>query len=237
MADGLQAGVPATSAIFTVPEVVENILTSLGLLDIIRAERVNRQWKDIILSSTALRTTRWIEPVDTDPPQCVGFKFVAASREFEPELSPPEAAGSVPIVDLHPALTLVPCTFAPRIECEVDIASGLRLWDSTRLRETFVTQPPCTHLTVSVHGYCGKRQVYKAMNVSDRAGVRMGRLALAVLRCEDRTRFPLDDGACAEIRIDGVVARSDWHFAKAMAKGADADWHGLLEGMARLSLL
>lgn len=77
----------ATKA-FNIPELLENILQNLGVVDVMRCYAMNRAFRDTIENSTKLQTSLFLHPAPQDEPVRVPFDFQSFSCTIYPQIFP-----------------------------------------------------------------------------------------------------------------------------------------------------
>ena len=194
-ANGISSTPPAAAAVFATTELLEHIFMSLKLVDLVYAERVSRQWYDVIAGSTILEVNRFLVPAPrdlyavNDPAGDGRLKPVSISESSEGQL----------VVDLHPALTDTSRGWTYRLR---DAAR----WETGRGREMFVTQPPCKRATIMY--FRSEAMLEGTHDIANAAGLRLADLPISIATTSDIE---------VAVRVPQVVASSDWQVVEMLS--------------------
>jgi len=63
----------ARKAVFNTSELLENIISFLPHVDILKTQRLSRQWKNAVDSSPSLQTKLWLKPQQLKAIQPINF--------------------------------------------------------------------------------------------------------------------------------------------------------------------
>ena len=137
--------------VFSTIELLEQVLLHLGAKNLVRLQRVCRQWKDLMARSETLQERLFLSPAPirafapwkrAPPPP-----FARLANPTRVSTTSPNAT---PITTLHPALEDASAdVYDTRIDFMID-AKKLLDCEPASWRRTFVTQPPTTSLLL----YC-----------------------------------------------------------------------------------
>ena len=180
----------AVLQVFETYELLENILSHLPFFDLVHAQQVSKQWRDITMRSKVLRQNLFL-----DPQTCHGdqkFNLNVALRDFQDGgIQPqPQVLVSHPTLEDH---------LAPRdIEWQVYSHWSIRApkigdmlsWPDGQLRNMLLSRPAMSHVYV-VFEPRPEREAWWEM--SDCTGVRLGAVVNALKREVEKRHLSMDD--------------------------------------------
>ncbi|KAK5718489.1 hypothetical protein LTR15_008219 [Elasticomyces elasticus] len=168
----------ASTAVFATTELLEHILSSLALVDLVNAERVDRKWRDVIASSVQMKQALFTEAV---PAELFAVPDAANRSDKRELLLSVDKSWPITVVDVHPALVLTAAPgWSADITCTIDIdfLAGFGRW-----RNCYVFRPPCkkVELVFQIQNIRDRRWMQVFSLVEDDIGVKFGDIANSVM--------------------------------------------------------
>ncbi|KAL6233912.1 hypothetical protein BDW75DRAFT_213662 [Aspergillus navahoensis] len=177
-----------TQKTFGVYELTEQILLHLDdHLDIIRAQRVCRAWRNVIQTSPALQEACWYQPDTTEDAQ----------------MQPVTAGGEV--WKLNPAFNRIGVSVSKDTSTNADWVGQLQDKGDFSLEEQIydepgswttmlATQPPCQRMLVECYSDYSHDQTMTYLIVSMTSYLLMGDIMAVLAECQNQQRCGLDRG-------------------------------------------
>lgn len=223
----LGATISAAARTFKTTELLEQILKSLSIEDVVQAQRVNHKWRDVIAGSLELQQTLFLAAAPCHAYLYFRYDAPHDTRRlvFTPELL--EDYHCLTIAQHHPAFGY---------EEWEQYASHLRIcvayskivgWGSDIWENMFITQPPCerVHVAFSGRSWDDDFDVYDARGIS--VGTIRRRVMEEVAKRQEQTP-PLErwrgvDGSVrdVELTVFNYISESSRFVTQAMLGGAE----------------
>ncbi|KAF7590874.1 hypothetical protein BBP40_002288 [Aspergillus hancockii] len=176
-----------TEQTFSIYELTEHILLQLNdHVEIIRAQRVCRTWKDVIQTSPALQDACWYQPYNIRDAQT---RSISGQQTQPWKLNPAFNRIGVSISkgtrdEVH---------LADRIQEEGNFSLEERIYDKPGSWTTMLaTQPPCQRMLVECYGDYSHDETMFYLIVSMTGCLLMGDIMAVLAECQNRQECGLD---------------------------------------------
>lgn len=166
-------------AVFSTFELLESILSLLSFEEVFKATQVCRFWQDVISESSTLQQLFYLQPAE---PTLMAHQFFTRcdcepSRRTQRTLRFIGDTGHTILARLHPHISVTTEPSWPTDTIDDFEKQVSRLGRRNPWQNTFLTQPPCTK--VSIHKSCRCRRSDWADRVfHSPEGIQLGWLAL-----------------------------------------------------------